>query len=288
MCPECYNLGPFFCAAMEFLMRFRSRVSALAVLGLSLPLAPVLAADSNEALAKLAQNPVASLISVPFQNNTNFNYGPDDDTQDILNIQPVIPITLNEDWNLITRTIIPLVWQPIPGEGTEFGLGNPQLSLFASPSKPGAGGLIWGAGAIIQVPIDSNDLGNDNWGLGPAMVALKIKPGSPWVYGFLMNNVWSLSSSGRGGSYSNFLLQPFVNYNFKGGLYLTSSPIITASWEAPSDDQWTVPIGGGVGKIFRLGKLPVNGQISGYYNIEKPEFGADWQLRVQLQLMFPK
>jgi hypothetical protein len=245
---------------------------------------------SAEDLAKLAQNPVANLISVPFQNNTNFNVGPQGGTQNILNIQPVVPFTLDADWNLITRTIVPLIWQPgfVPGEGSRFGLGDIQVSGFLSPSKPGPGGLIWGAGAIVQMPTDTNELGNKNWGLGPTAVVLKIEPGSPWVYGVLVNNIWSLSSSQRGGSYNNFLIQPFVNYNLPGGLYVNSVPIITANWNAPSGQQWTVPLGLGVGKIFHLGKLPLNTQIGAYYNVVKPDFGPNWQLRLQAQLMFPK
>ena len=251
---------------------------------------PAHAEMSAEELAKLAQNPVGNLVSVPFQNNTNFNYGPTDRTQNILNIQPVIPITLNADWNLITRTIMPLIWQPefAPSQGTTFGLGDIQLSTFVSPSNPSPSGLIWGAGAIVQMPTNTNGLGNKNWGLGPTAVALHLQKGDPWVFGALANNVWSLSSDERGGSYNNFLIQPFVNYNFPQGFYLTSAPIITANWKADSGDQWTVPLGGGVGKIFHLGKLPVNTQLSAYYNVIKPDDGANWQIRAQVQLMFPK
>ena len=183
---------------------------------------PVQAEMSAEELAKLAQNPVGNLISVPFQNNTNFGVGPQSGTQNILNIQPVIPITINSDWNLITRTIMPLIWQPgfYPGQGTSFGLGDIQMTGFVSPSKPGPGGLIWGAGPIVQLPTNTNDLGNKNWGLGPSAVVLRIQHGSPWVYGVLVNNIWSLSNDNAGGAYNNGLVQPFVNYNFKGGFYL--------------------------------------------------------------------
>ena len=108
------------------------------------------------------------------------------------------------------------------------------------------------------------------------------------MYGVLVNNVWSTTSDKQGGGYSNGLIQPFVNYNFEGGLYLTSSPIATVNWKAQGSQQWTVPIGGGVGKIFHIGKLPVNTQISAYYNVAKPDFGPNWQIRAQVQLMFPK
>jgi hypothetical protein len=268
----------------------KSCIAAIVAALLALVSSAARAELSAEELAKLAQNPVANLVSLPFQNNTNFNVGPLGGTQNILNIQPVVPFTLNSDWNLITRTIVPLIWQPefFPGQGNRFGLGDIQLSGFLSPSKPLEGGWIWGAGAIVQMPTDTNELGNKNWGLGPTAVVLRIQPGNPWVYGVLFNNVWSLSSSGRGGSYNNLLIQPFVNYNLPGGVYINSVPIITANWDAPSGQQWTVPLGLGIGKIFHLGKLPLNTQVGAYYNVVKPDFGANWQLRLQAQLMFPK
>lgn len=269
----------------------RPKLMAAAALLAASATAPAQAAMSSEELAKLAQNPVGNLISLPFQNNTNFNTGPLNGTQNILNIQPVIPIDVNPDWNIITRTILPLVWQPafVPGEGTQFGLGDTQVSAFLSPAKPGPGGLIWGAGAIVQIPTDTNErLGNRNWGLGPTGVVLKLEKGSPWVYGVLVNNVWSLSSDQRGGAYNNLLVQPFLNYNFPGGTYITSAPIVTANWKAESSQRWTVPLGLGVGHIFHLGRLPVNTQLSAYYNVVHPDDGPNWQLRFQVQLMFPK
>jgi len=250
--------------------------------------APAHAALSAEELAKLAQNPVGNLISVPFQNNTNFNVGPQSGTQNILNIQPVIPVSINSDWNLITRTIIPVVSMPALGLGgeRENGLGDIQLTGFLSPANPGK--WIWGAGAVAQLPTNTNGLGNDNWGLGPTAVLLHIDKGSPWVYGALVNNIWSMSSSHDGGRYNNGLIQPFLNYNFPQGFYLTSAPIATVNWKAEGGQKWTVPLGGGIGKIFHLGKLPVNTQLSAYYNVVHPDDAANWQLRFQVQFMFPK
>jgi len=246
------------------------------------------AAPTPEELAKMAQNPMANLITVPFQNNTNFNVGPQSGTQNVLNIQPVIPISLNKDWNLITRTILPVVTQPgfAPDQGSTTGLADIQFSAFASPSN--AAGFIWGAGAIVQAPTHGNDrLGNDRWGLGPTAVALHLRPGDPWVYGALVNNVWSVGS-GDDPSYNNFLLQPFVNYNLPGGVYVNSAPVITANWKAESSQRWTVPLGAGVGKILHFGPLPVNMQLGAYYNVVTPDNGADWQVRFQMQFMFPK
>jgi hypothetical protein len=246
---------------------------------------------SEEELAKLAQNPVGNLISLPFQNNTNLNYGPLRKTQNILNIQPVIPIEISPEWNIITRTIVPVVSQPalFEGDSRVNGIGPTAFSAFLSPADP-KGGVIWGAGPIVQIPTTSDSaLGSYRWGLGPSFVILHLDKGDPWVYGFLVNNVWSVGTGG-GGAYNNFLLQPFINYNFKEheGLYLTSSPIVTADWRADASNKWTVPLGGGIGKIFHLGRLPVNAQISAYYNVIKPDFGPNWQIRAQVQLMFPK
>ncbi|MFZ0133489.1 MAG: hypothetical protein WAK95_13200 [Desulfobacterales bacterium] len=261
---------------------------SLAFLGIKV--LPLHAAEdqSAEELAKRVQNPVANLISVPLQNDFNFDVGPKDGLQYVLNIQPVIPIQLGADWNLITRTIVPIISQPgfTPGQDRVTGLGDIQFTAFLSPAK--AEGLIWGAGPIVQFPTNSNDrLGNDRWGLGASAVALRLSKGSPWVYGALINNVWSVGGSGSDPSYSNFLIQPFLNYNFRGGFYLTSGPIITADWKADSVDRWTVPLGGGVGKIVRFGRLPVNLQLQAFYNVETPDDGADWQLRFQVQFLFP-
>lgn len=249
----------------------------------------VLIARAEEAgeLAKKTQNPVSDLISLPFQNNTNFNFGPEDKTQNILNIQPVIPIGLNEQWNLITRTIAPVIYQPetLPGTDSEFGLGDVNFTAFFSPAKPAK--LLWGAGPILVLPTATDErLGSEKWSIGPSAVALTMSP--PWVIGALVSNVWSVAGEDDRSHVNQFLLQYFVNYNLPGGWYLTTSPIITANWNADSDNTWTVPLGGGAGKIFRIGKQPMNAQVQGFYNVEKPEFGADWTLRVQFQFLFPK
>jgi hypothetical protein len=255
----------------------------------TLAAASAYAAMTAEELAKLAQNPVGNLISLPFQNNTNLNFGPEKGTQNILNIQPVVPISISSERNINTRKILPVIWNPSlgPGIDSENGIGDTVFTAFLSPANPGH--WIWGVGPVVQLPTNSSsELGNKNWGLGPSFVVLHLEHGDPWVYGALINNIWSLTSNKTGGSYNNGLIQPFVNYNFEGGLYLTSAPILTVDWNAASSQQWTVPIGGGVGKIFHFGKLPVNTQLSAYYNVVKPDFGANWQIRAQVQLMFPK
>ena len=241
---------------------------------------------STEELAKAAQNPIAHMISLPFQENVNFNVGPENKAQNVLNIQPVIPVTLTPDWNLITRTIVPVISQPpfAPGQENEFGLGDIQFEAFFSPAK--SKGFVWGVGPIAQLPTHTDDrLGSPIWGLGPTVVALRID--GPWVYGAVANNVWSLGGSDTT-KYNNFLIQPFVNYNFgHTGTYLVSSPIITANWRT---GNWVVPLGGGIGQIFKMfGNQAVNAQLQAFYNVAHPEgLGPDWSIRLQVVLLFPK
>lgn len=242
--------------------------------------------NPQEELAKAVQNPVASLISLPFQNNIDFGVGPDDEVLNVLNIQPVWPFALTDDINLITRMIAPVISQPglRPEQDRKTGLGDINFSAFFSPAKVGK--IIWGIGPVMVFPTATNDrLGSDKWSLGPSAVALTM-PGS-WVIGALVSNFWSYAGSGNN-DVNFFFSQPFVNYNLPQGWYLSSSPIITANWEARSGQKWTVPMGGGFGKVFRIGRQPMNASIQGFYNVEKPDFLGDWAMRVQLQFMFPK
>ncbi len=243
--------------------------------------------DSASDLAKKLQNPIGDLYSFPFQGNTNFGVGPHSGTQEILNVQPVIPFHVSDDWNIITRTILPLVWNPdmSPLPSTAFGTAPTTFSAFLSPRNP-TNGWLWGVGPVVQIPTaTSPTLGSSVWGGGATGVLVYMK--GPWVAGVLVNNVWSLG--GNNGlfatRYNNFLTQPFVNYNFGAGWYLTSSPIVTANWETPGT-KWTVPIGGGAGRVVKIGKLPVNFMVGAYYNLVRPEYGADWQLRTQVTFIF--
>jgi hypothetical protein len=271
--------------------RIRRVVAAAAALSL-LGLASIQAsAQDAAALAKAAQNPVADLISVPIQMNLNFDSGPEDDLQNVVNIQPVAPFSLTEDWNLITRTVVPLISQPDFGvfPTRENGLGDIQFSAFLSPTAPTAGGWIWGAGAVAQLDTATDDrLGQGAWGVGPTAVALKIA--GPWVVGALVNNVWSVAEDDDRGQVNQLLVQPFVNYNFPSspGRYLSFAPVITANWEAESGEKWTVPLGLGIGQITRLGQQPVNLQAAFYYNVERPDAAPGYQFRLQVQFMFPK
>jgi hypothetical protein len=244
---------------------------------------------SAEELQKATQNPVASLISVPVQNNSNFGVNPGYRTQDILNIQPVIPLNLSQNWNLIIRWITPIVWQPLPNspstpETGVYGLGDMQPTFFLSPAKPGK--LIWGAGPIFQLPTATNTfLGQGKFGIGPSIVVL-MQPGH-WTLGLLANNVWSVAGSGNRPAVNQFLLQYFINYNLKKGWFLTWQPTLTANWKAAAD-TWTVPYGGGVGRIMKLGAQPVSLTAQFYGNAVHPEGTSSWTMRLQIAFLFPK
>jgi hypothetical protein len=241
---------------------------------------------SEEELAKKAQNPISSMVSLPLQNNTDFDFGPEEGTLNTLNVQPVWPFAISDDWNLVTRTILPIVSQPglAPGQGRENGLGDINFTGFFSPKE--AGKWIWGVGPTVILPTSTDDrLGKGEWGAGVSMVVLTM-PGN-WVVGSLFSNVWDVSAS-TGNEINFFTWQYFINYNLPNGWYLTSSPVITADWEADSKQRWTVPFGGGVGKIFRVGKQALNAQVHAYYNVEKPDIKGDWGMRLQLQFMFPR
>ena len=245
-------------------------------------------AQETPDLAKQAQNPIASLISVPFQNNFNFNAGSKEDLQNVLNIQPVIPFRISDRWNLITRTIVPVIHQPelAPGIGNVSGLGDVQLSAFLSPEKP-RGGVVWGVGPILSLPTATDHaIGSEKLGIGPTGVALAIH--GPWLFGTLVNNVFSVAGASDRSEVNQMLVQPFVNYNMAGGWYFVSSPIITGNWRADNDQRWTVPLGGGLGRLFRVGKQPLNASLQAFYHVEHPDGAASWSLRPQTQLLFPK
>lgn len=246
------------------------------------------ATASTDALRKATQNPVASLISVPIQNNSNFGFGPDGRIQNVLNIQPVIPVSVSQNWNLITRIITPIIFQPTvsqPFNQGAYGFGDLNPSFFLSPAK--AGRIIWGAGPALVLPTATNPvLGQGKWSMGPSFVALT-QPGK-WTIGALVNNVWSFAGQSRRPDVNQMLFNWFVNYNLPKGWYVGTLPIVTANWNAPSGSRWVVPIGSSVGRIMKLGFQPVNIQIGFYGNAVHPPGASSWNMRAQIAFLFPK
>ena len=244
-------------------------------------------------LRAAVQNPVGALISLPFK--FTFDYGASNGEASFLNIQPVIPFTVG-DWNLINRLIVPLIDSPgevsglpsipnpIPGDGAT-GLGDINYSLFISPAKPK--GAIWGIGPSITIPSASDkELGSEKWSAGPTGVVL-FQP--KWgTYGMLARHLGSFAGDSDRGNVSQSLFEPFVNYNLSNGWYLITDIIITANWQADSSDTWTVPLGGGVGKLFKIGEQAMNARTEAYYNVEKPDNAPDWQWGFTVQFLFPK
>ncbi len=283
-------------------MKYQSQKSNLLAL-LALPLLSIALFSgemSNSEIAEASQNPITMIYSLPVQNNTYLGLGDTDEVKNIANFQPVVPMDLNDDWDIVWRLIMPVVTVPgIPsafngsGEVTAFGngttgLGDTTLTAFLAPKKSGK--FIWGAGAILYMPTASDDLlKTKQWGAGPAFVGLAME--GNWTYGILVMNVWSFGvDSEIGGKKIDFLqMQPFVNYNMDDGWFLTTVPFITAKWDEEPKNRWTVPLGGGIGKGFKIGKIPVSATLQAYYNIVTPDaMGEDWQLRLQAQIFFPR
>ncbi len=255
---------------------------------------------SNTEIAKASQNPITMIYSLPIQNNTYFDLGDSGETKNVANFQPVVPMDLNDDWDIVWRLIVPVVTSPVDptgvnGDGqitgfdrTVTGLGDSTLTAFLAPKKTGK--FIWGAGAALYMPTATDDaLKTNQWGAGLSFVGLGMT--GKWTYGALVMNVWSF---GEDEAYNpnriDFMqIQPFVNYNIGDGWFLTSVPIIFAYWDADSDNRWTVPLGGGLGKGFKIGKVPVSANAQAFYNVVTPEAaGETWQLRLQAQIFFPR
>jgi hypothetical protein len=246
------------------------------------------ASESATELAKQVQNPIGNVYVLPFQNNTNFQVGPHKGTQDILNIQPVVPVHLNEDWKVITRTVLPVVWSPSfqPAPSVPSGLGATTFSAFLTPNRISSG-WAWGVGPVVQIPtITDKVLGSNIWGLGPALVL--VTTAGPVVAGVYANNVFSLGgTSGRAATkYGLLTVNPFLHYNFGDGWFTGSAPIITVNETAPGA-KWTLPMGAQIGRLIKIGgRLPVNLLVGAYYNALRPESAARWQLRTVAAFIF--
>jgi hypothetical protein len=240
--------------------------------------------DNQEQALLDAENPIATRISVPFQSNTYFGSGPLEKTGNVVIIQPIVPTRLTRNWYLITRFVTRVVYVPRASSdrGSAFGLGNLQPEFYFSPARTGK--VIWGIGPKLYLPTATSDaLGINRMGGGLAAAALTIN--GPWIVGIIAHNVWAGSGQER---VDLMTLSPFVYFNVKDGWYFFSSPVITSNWAATPSNHWTVPLGGGIGRLFKIGKQPVNARIQALHNAARPDFGPSWQLQVQVQLLFSK
>lgn len=247
------------------------------------------------AIIKLSQNPIGNIAVVPFQNNFNYGIGPYTRYGYNLNIQPVIPIELTSAWNLVARTILPVVVLPsfappsvcasASGCGSTFGIGDSLEELFFGPkTKPGS--VDWAVGPIFSFPTGSpqNVLGTGKWGAGLDVAAL-ITPGK-WVMGTLVTQTWSFAGHPERPNYSNFLVQPFINYNLKDGWALSTAPEISANWNAQGS-AWAVPLGGGISKTFKTGDQLMQISMDYYTYVTRPMTTQQTQLRFEWSLLWP-
>ena len=239
--------------------------------------------DADE-LAKKLSNPVAALISVPLQYNYDETYG-DEGYRHTLNIQPVAPFSISEHWNVISRTILPVIYQEDVVPGTDqAGIGDVTQSFFFSPKEPTSGGLIWGIGPALLIPTGTDDLGADTWGAGPTLVLLKQEHG--WTYGALINHISDIGGVGsHRADISSTFVQPFLSRAFSGGRTLTFNLESTYDWKG---NQWTVPLNIGYSKISKLGSQMISYQGGVRAYLEKPDGGPDWGLRFTVTLLYPK
>ncbi len=237
-------------------------------------------------LAKQLANPIAALISVPLQYNHDDGSGADGD-RSVLNVQPVIPISLNEDWNVISRTILPVVDQSdlFPGAGSQSGIGDVVQSFFVSPVRPTAGGWIVGVGPALLLPTGSETLlSAEQWGLGPTAVALKQQ--GPWTFGGLTNHLWSVAGEDSRSDVSITLVQPFLSYITATKTTFAVNTEATYDWEG---EQWSVPVNFTVSQLLKLGGQPLSVSAGARYWAESAAGGPEgWGLRLGITLLFRK
>jgi len=233
-------------------------------------------------LAKETQNPVANLVSLPLQFNFYTAGGLGPNTQMVFNVQPVLPLQVTKHWLLISRTIVPFLSMPLPVR--TGGIGDIQEQAYFTAAKPGK--FTWGVGPILSFPTATNLLARTGqWGAGPTAVGL-VMPGH-WVIGALANNIWRIGGEAHNQVLNSFLLQPFINYNLPYAWSISTAPIITANWSAPSGEKWTVPIGIGVGKITHIDKQPMSLGLQYYHNLEHPRFAGAEQVRFIASFLWP-
>lgn len=281
---------------MSILKYFVTLASFIGALGGSI------LAYAQENVADESMNPLSTVVSVPIENNTLFNIGPNQSTLNVLNVKPVIPVKLGK-WNLINRVVAPLIYTQgqtdsvddsiylgngNPGSfglGSAFGLADVSYQGFITSAKSGK--TSWGFGGSLVMPTHTEDrFGTDKWSAGPAAVMFTTR--GNWAIGLIMENIWSFAGDSDAPDVNVFSAQLAINYKLKNNWYLTTAPLIAANWESEPDNRWTVPLGGGIGRVFKLNKMAVAIDAGAYYNVEKPRFADDWYTQVLVNFLFPK
>jgi hypothetical protein len=260
-------------------------------------------AQAEGDMAEESMNPLSTVISVPFENNTLFNVGPSESTVNILNVKPIFPVNLG-DWNLINRVTLPITYtegQDVevnekftsgignPGSfglGSVYGLADVTYQGFMTPAKSGK--IAWGLGGSLVLPTHTKDrFGSNKWSAGPAVVIFSSQ--GNWVWGAIAQNIWSFAGDSDASDVNVFSAQFTVNYKLKNRWYLTTAPLIVANWEVDKENRWTVPVGGGIGRLLKLkGKKAVAIDVGAYYNVETPRFANDWYSQILVNFLFPK
>ena len=284
------------------------RIAVICLLGIAL--VPAQAETRKKRLADESMNPLSTLITLPFENNTYFNNGPSKTTANVLNIKPIYPIDLIDlniklaGWNLINRFTIPIVYTEgqeqevleqinlggsVPGSfgvGSAFGLADITYQGFLTRSQA-RGTFNWGVGAALVFPTGTEDrFTSEKWSGGPAIVG--VNNTRKWFLGLIMQNVWDFAGDEEAADVNSFQLQYTINYKMGNGYYITSAPIITANWEAESGNQWAVPFGAGLGRVFKLGDQAIAVDVGGYYYVERPQYHPNWYAQILVNFLFPK
>lgn len=241
-------------------------------------------APGTEGLAKKLANPISDLISIPIQFNFDTGYGPKDADRWTMNVQPVIPFSISEEWNLITRTIVPVIYQESVADGldSEFGLGDVLQSFFFSPKKP-VNGWVVGAGPAVLWPTGTSPaLRSESLSIGPTAVALRQDHG--WTYGALVNHLWSVATSDDRDDVSTSFFQPFLAYTWPTATTLTVNAESSYDWNA---SEWNVPLNLLISQVMKLGNQPVQLQLGAKYYAESPDGGPEWGIRFGITFLFP-
>lgn len=242
---------------------------------------------SESELAVRSQNPIEDMVNIPVEGNLDYGLGPNYRAQSTLKIEPRIPAHVLPSWNMVIRTIIPITYKPITmaTTGGSSGLGDVNPTFFLTQAHPGP--VIWGVGPDFELPTATQtSLGTGNWSVGPSLaVVAKLKP---WTIGFIASNIWSFAGQSGRSRVDKGSLEYFIHYNLASGWSLRTSPTVTAEWNKMPGDIWTVPVGGGAAKVFKLGKIAINASLAAYVYVAKPSDGPDWELRCEASFLFPR